>query len=495
MPEITINKIVVDVPDGTTLLEAAAQLGIQIPTLCYTEGKRPNTSCMICVVEEARQKRLLPACAAKAEAGMAIETDSEAVLHARRAVLELLLSEHLGDCEAPCERACPAGLNIPLMLRCLMQEDLQAAQALVRRALVLPATLGRVCTAPCEAGCRRGSYDKSIAIRQIHGQLGELSYDDAELSCSERKVAIVGAGPAGLAAAYVLRTLGYACRIYERGPLAGGALRKFPEEQLPREVLDAELLYLTQMGIEFICETEVGKTVSLEQLQETCDAVVVACSLDVPASDKIFRAEEKKMPVRSIASGKQAAQAAHTHLAGVSDPLTPPYNSTMGRLPKEQLGTYIIGREKHKKRGLTQANASETCLSPLFVETQEEAARCLHCDCHAPVSCKLRQYATQYGVRPKVFRDAERPLPNGLQRFGDVIFDVGKCIKCGLCVSITQANKEDMGLTFTQRGFAMQVSIPFNESLEKALIHSARECVENCPTGAIAFETKEERIR
>jgi len=353
---------------------------------------------------------------------------------------------------------------------------------------------------------------------------------------------------------------------------------------LPREVLDAELLHLAHMGIEFIYDTEIGKTVPVQHLQETNDAVVVACSLHVPASNNIFRAEEKKMPVRSIASGKQAAHAVHTQLAGISDSNTPLYNSTMGRPPKQQLNTYIIGRQ-HKKRGLTQASdsesclsplfvetqvsnqkqglsqaeragtvpvfaanqaeragtvpvfaanqaeragtvpvfaanqaerdgtvpaferdqrkkqgltqacASETCLPPLFVETQEEAARCLHCDCHAPVSCKLRQYATQYGVRPKVFRNAERPLPNSLQRFNDVIFDVGKCIKCGLCVSITQANKEALGLTFTQRGFAMQVSIPFNESLEKALTNSARECVENCPTGALAFETKEERSR
>jgi NADPH-dependent glutamate synthase beta subunit-like oxidoreductase len=112
---------------------------------------------MVCVVEDTARGRLLPACAAKAEAGMVIETDSETVHNARRAVLELLLSEHQGDCEAPCERACPAGLNIPLMLRCLMRGDQEAAQALARRALVLPATLGRVCTAPCEAGCRRGT--------------------------------------------------------------------------------------------------------------------------------------------------------------------------------------------------------------------------------------------------------------------------------------------------------------------------------------------------
>ena len=336
-------------PDGTTLLEAAAQLGIQIPTLCYTEGKRPNTSCMICVVEEARQKRLLPACAAKAEAGMAIETDSEAVLHARRAVLELLLSEHLGDCEAPCERACPAGLNIPLMLRCLMQEDLQAAQALVRRALVLPATLGRVCTAPCEAGCRRGSYDKSIAIRQIHGQLGELSYDDAELSCSERKVAIVGAGPAGLAAAYVLRTLGYACRIYERKFSQAALLRKFPEEQLPREVLDAELLYLTQMGIEFICETEVGRRLFLLNCRKPVMLWWWHAALMCLLPTRYSRAEEKKMPVVPSPSWKTGGTGGTHTPQEYPIPLTPPIIQPWDACQKSNWApTSSLG--KHKNR-------------------------------------------------------------------------------------------------------------------------------------------------
>lgn len=495
MPQLTINGIPVDAPDNATLLEAASSLGIHIPTLCHAEGKRPNTSCMICVVEDTTTGRFLPACAAKAEAGMVVETDSEKVHNARRAVLELLLSEHVGDCEAPCERACPAGFNIPLMLRCLMRDETDAAQTMARRTLVLPATLGRICTAPCEAGCRRGSLDESITIRKIHGHLGEMPCNEEQTLASEKTVAVVGSGPAGLAAAYMLRTHGHACQVYEKESLAGGSLRNFPEEQLPRNILDEEINHLVHMGIEFIFDTVVGKTIPIEKVLENNDALVVASKIEIPEQQGVFRAEEKRMPVRSVASGKQAAQAVHNYLSGTTSP-SAEYNSTMGRIPKEQLHTYVAGRNQELtqagKQGLTQANDSETCLSLLSGDA-EEAARCLHCDCHSPISCKLRQYATQYGVRPKTFRNAERPLPNGLLRFGDVIFDVGKCIKCGLCIAITKDNQEALGMTFTQRGFAMQISIPFNESLEKALAQSARECVDVCPTGALAFETEDER--
>ena len=489
MPQLMINGILVNAPENATLLEAAAQLGIAIPTLCHAAGRRPNTSCMVCVVEDTARGRLLPACAAKVEEGIAIETDSETVHNARRAVLELLMSEHQGDCEAPCERSCPAGLNIPLMLRYLMRDDLDAAQALARRALVLPATLGQVCTAPCEAGCRRGTLDESIAIRRIHGALGEM-HGEEEVAApdSGKTVVVIGSGPAGLAAACILRAYGHACRVYEKKAVAGGSLRDFPEEQLPAALLDAEIHRLEDKGIKFVFDTEIGTTISLKKMIEESDAVIVACKIEVPEQESVFHAAEKKMPVRSIASGKEAAQTAQHFLTGnAGSPAE--YNSTMGRIPREQLDVYIIGRQNQGQSRIAPVGR----LLGTVPDFTGEAARCLHCDCHAPVSCKLRQYATQYGVRPKTFRNAERPLPNGLQRYGNVIFDAGKCIKCGLCVAITKENQEALGMTFTQRGFSMQVSIPFNESLEKALAQSASECVTACPTGALAFEASEER--
>ncbi len=488
MPKITLNGITMDAPENATLLEAASKLGIQIPTLCHAEGKRPNTSCMVCVVEEVKGNRLLPSCAARVEDGMVIETDSETVRRARRAALELLMSEHLGDCEAPCERACPAGLNIPLMLRLLARGEMQAARTLARQALVLPAALGRVCTAPCEAGCRRGCYDEAVAIRELHGRLGEIPYGDAELPvtapASGKIVAVIGSGPAGLAAAYVVRVHGHTCRVYEKRAAAGGVLRDFPEARLPGAVLDEEINRIARMGVDFIYGVEAGKDLSLDQLLRETDAVIIACGIDAPPQSGLFRAKEQHMPVRSVASGKVAARAVHDFLIDVAAPVKNVYHSIVGRIPAEQMGAYVIGR----------ASPEALRRSRDAAQMGQEAERCLHCDCHVPVSCKLRRYAAEYGARPKAFRDAERPLPDKLQRYGEVIFDVGKCIRCGLCVQITEEHRESLGLTFAERGFAMRVSVPFGEALGKALALCGRACVEACPTGALAFESKEERM-
>ncbi len=487
MPKLTLNGITVEVPENTTVLEAAQYIGIEIPTLCYAEGKRPNTSCMVCVVEEVNRGRLLPACAAPVEPGMVIETDSDTVRHARRAALELLLSEHQGDCEAPCERACPAGLNIPLMLRYLVRGETVAARALAQQSLVLPAVLGRVCTAPCEAACRRRSYDEAVAIRQLHGQLGEMPEVDNQASvpapASGKSIAVIGAGPAGLAAADVLRGDGYACRVYEKRPAAGGVLRHFTAAELPRKELEDEINRFARLGVEFRYDTEVGNTISLEQVLQEADAAVVACGMEFEEQMSVFYAKEQRLPVRSIASGKSAARVAHAFINDIVESTRNDYQSTMGRIPREQLEAYVIERASDEA---LRRPRNAACM-------REEAERCLHCDCHAPVSCKLRRYAAEYGARARVFRNAERPLPEGLQRYGEVIFDTGKCIKCGVCVQITGEHKGLLGLTFTERGFAMKVNVPFGEALEKALAQCAQACVEACPTGALAFETSEER--
>ena len=109
MVGLTIDGKFVEASEGATLLEAARRAGASIPTLCHMEGIRPLTSCMLCVVKDVKSGRLLPSCSVEIEDGMEIETGGEEVLASRRAVLELLLSEHVGDCEAPCLRTCPGG--------------------------------------------------------------------------------------------------------------------------------------------------------------------------------------------------------------------------------------------------------------------------------------------------------------------------------------------------------------------------------------------------
>ena len=110
---LTIDGRPVSVPPGTTLLGAARELGIAIPTLCQVEGFEPSASCFLCAVKIEGRPNLWPSCATPATPGMVVTTNSEEVRAARKTALELLLSDHAGECVGPCRTGCPAGLDIP----------------------------------------------------------------------------------------------------------------------------------------------------------------------------------------------------------------------------------------------------------------------------------------------------------------------------------------------------------------------------------------------
>jgi ferredoxin len=152
---LTIDGHPVLVTPGQSVLEAARALGVEIPTLCYLERCGPLTSCLVCLVKI--NGKLVPSCGTLAQPGMAVESETEEVHEARRTALELLFSDHVGDCLSPCHRLCPLRMNIPVMIRQIMGGQLAEAIATVRQALALPAVLGRLCHHPCEQGCRRGA--------------------------------------------------------------------------------------------------------------------------------------------------------------------------------------------------------------------------------------------------------------------------------------------------------------------------------------------------
>jgi len=474
---LTIDGKQVAVAEGTMLLEAAAQVGIVIPTLCHAPGLRPLTSCMLCVVEETRSGSMLPACAAAAAEGMVVETLNDEIRAARREILELLLSEHAGDCEAPCRRTCPAAMNIPLMLRHVARDDVGAAARVCLDDLVLPATLGWVCSAPCEKACRRAAHDEAIAIRDLHRQAAQVALSQGLLPLpgapdTGKRIAVIGAGPAGLAAAWVARRHGHGCRVYEKRSAAGGALRDLPEEQLPRQVLTAEIEGVRRLGVEIECDHPIADVMPL---RSSHDAVIVACDGLAPDDDGVFTAKEHRLTVRAVANGKDAAARAHAYLDGEA---VPPVacDCRLGRIGPDEVRAYAAPR--------VVAAALDRPRCP--EQPREEAERCFHCDCHKPVSCKLRQYATEYGADPNAYRGAERPSVGRVSRHGGVYYEPGKCIKCGLCVEINREAGEELGLTFVGRGFDTRVAVPFNGALEAGLRKVAHQCTEACPTGALA---------
>jgi predicted molibdopterin-dependent oxidoreductase YjgC len=161
---MTIDGRPVTLKPGMTVYEAAQGIGIRIPVLCHADGVVPAGGCGLCTVEDtAAGGKLLPACATRADAAMSIVTDSEAVRNFRRTALELLLSNHPADCEAPCRMACPSGLPVQTLMARIRSGDWQSARDLAR---AHPFACGGA--APCEKACRRALLDGAVAICALH---------------------------------------------------------------------------------------------------------------------------------------------------------------------------------------------------------------------------------------------------------------------------------------------------------------------------------------
>ncbi|MCC6145727.1 MAG: (2Fe-2S)-binding protein [Candidatus Hydrogenedentes bacterium] len=488
MPRIVINNQDIDVAEGTTILQAARGLGIEVPTLCYWEGVRPMNSCMLCVVRNTKTGQLISSCSSLAQEGMNIETDSGDVCNARKEVLELIISEHIGDCEAPCAHTCPASMNIPVMMRQIFEGDFDAAAYTVTNGLVFPGTLGYTCPAPCENPCRRKVYDEKMEIRFLHRNVAaKAEIDNPELvACppdTGRRVAIVGAAMAGMSAAWVLRKQGHAVVMFEKEEAAGGKLRKLGEAKLPLAVLDSEVARIARTGVEFRYNAEVNG--NLDDIKSEFDAVILACNGVGKAGGSVFEAKEHKLNVMAVGNGKTAAMWVDRYLKSLTGPAVPElFESRIGPMDRDQLERLRIHSENKEIMEVAPVQGK-------LGELQTEAGRCLHCDCRKRVSCDLRKWSTEYGAEKRKYTTTEERDFRMIGK-GRVVFEPGKCIRCGLCVAIAEKHGEDIGLAFVGRGFDLEIRVPFDHSFDEALKKSANECVAACPTAAIAFRNGED---
>jgi len=280
---LTINGQRVTASEGSTVLEAARSANIHIPTLCHHPDLSNVGACRMCVVEIERSRGLQTACTTPVTDGMVVHTDSDIVRLTRKFTLEMLLSDHCGDCFGPCELACPAGCNIPGFVNRIAAEDYDEAIRIIKETIPFAFALGCICPAPCEDVCRRGEYDEAISICALKRFAAEQDLKKDEPYIPElppesgHKVAIVGAGPAGLTAAYYLRQQGHGVTVYEAHEKPGGMLRYgIPAYRLPMEDLDAEIGTITALGVDVQCNTALGRDVTLEHLGEEYDAIFLA---------------------------------------------------------------------------------------------------------------------------------------------------------------------------------------------------------------------------
>ena len=173
---------------------------------------------------------------------------------------------------APCRQACPAHLNVQGYVQMIKAGKYREAIEVIMRNLPFPGALGRVCPHPCEKSCRRLEVDEAISIRELKrfaaDQVNLADIPVPEITPRNEKVAIIGAGPAGLTAAYFLALDGYSVTVYEAMPEAGGMMRYgIPKHRLPRSVLDAEIGNLKRYGVEIQTNVAIGKDLTLEELR------------------------------------------------------------------------------------------------------------------------------------------------------------------------------------------------------------------------------------
>jgi formate dehydrogenase major subunit len=280
---VTINGTACEAQGGETILAVAERNGIDIPTLCNHPGLKPYGSCFICVVEMEGLGRLVPSCATPVSDGMKISTNSPRVRNSRKICVELLLSDHVGDCRGPCQVECPAGIDIPGFISLLAHANTEEAIALIKEALPFPASLGRVCTRPCEQQCKRSCVDDAVSICFLKRYIADddlarpSPYVPSVGAPTGKRVAIVGAGPAGLSAGFYLRRDGHEVKVYDAHPEPGGMLRYgIPAYRLPREVLAKEIDVIRQMGVTIECSKRLGQDFTLDSLTRKNDAVFLA---------------------------------------------------------------------------------------------------------------------------------------------------------------------------------------------------------------------------
>ncbi len=182
---------------------------------------------------------------------------------------------------APCKTACPAHIAVQGYLKMAKEGRYLEALKLIKQDNPLPAVCGAVCNRRCEDACTRGTIDEPIAIDEVKKFVAaqELQQENRFIPICEKddggmwgpdyKMAVIGAGPAGLSCAYYLRTRGYDVTVFEKDPLPGGMLQYgIPSFRLEKDVLAAEIDVLKQMGVDFRCGVEVGKDVTIAQLKE-----------------------------------------------------------------------------------------------------------------------------------------------------------------------------------------------------------------------------------
>lgn len=273
---LEIDNKPVEAMAGETVLAAARRAGIDIPAMCADPRMKPTGDCELCNVALDGQTGLVKACMTVATDGMKIETENPELKALRKDRLNTYLADHNAYCQPPCTAACPAGIDIAGYIDLILQKDYAGSTALIKEMLPLPGVLGRVCPRPCEDPCRRVQIDgKPVAICALKRFAADkaaeagLPTQPEPRPATGKRVAVVGAGPSGLSAAYYLALAGHKVTLLESQQKAGGMLRfGIPPYRLPNSVLDHEIDDILSLGVELKTNQTMGRDYQIDTLKD-----------------------------------------------------------------------------------------------------------------------------------------------------------------------------------------------------------------------------------
>jgi len=351
--------------DSLTILDFAKSQGIEIPTLCYDKRLDPYGSCFVCVVQVKGAKALIPACATKLREGIEIETNNETVISSRKTALELILSNHYGDCLGPCKLACPAGCDAQGYIGLIANKKYKEAIKLIKETIPLPATIGRVCPKFCEDKCRRQFVDESIAIDYLKRFVADMDLESENPYTPElkpkigKKVAVIGGGPAGLSASYYLIQEGVDVEIFEQKDKLGGMLLYgIPQYRLPKDILAKEIETIIKLGVKVNLNKKLGVDFTIDSLKNSgFDAIVLAAGawsaskLGIPDEDaenildgiKFLEAIAEKKEIKIfgrvaiVGGGNTAFDCARTALRLGAEEVVMVYRRTRDEMPANEI--------------------------------------------------------------------------------------------------------------------------------------------------------------
>ncbi len=282
MIKLTINGIECTGEAGQTILDIAAQNGIEIPNLCHNGELKHYAGCGLCVVEAEGSPKLLRACSTVAQDGQVITVDSPRAAKARKITMELLMSDHVGDCKGPCMLNCPAGTECQAYVKQIAQGNDEEAVRIIKEKIPMPSSIGRVCPHPCEKACRREMVEEPISIAYLKYFAADRvreagGYQPAIAPPTGKTVGVIGGGPGGLAAAYYLARKGHKVTVVDAMPKMGGMLRYgIPEYRLPKRIVDAEIAEIAACGVEMQNNVKIGRDITFDEFRAKYDATIVA---------------------------------------------------------------------------------------------------------------------------------------------------------------------------------------------------------------------------